>query len=91
MRFFYAIIGLALCYICIKFRESISNTIGEYDWMHYVGGSQNFVVLIGILIFFWAVAAVTGTQDIFLAPLLWLIPGTHTGGGSAPLPPNTMY
>lgn len=88
MRFILPIIGIVLCFICIKYRQSIANSIGYYDWMRYVGGPESFIAIIGMLFFFWSIAAATGTQEIFLAPILWLIPGGNNG---TPPPTNSLY
>ena len=46
--------------------------------MRYVGGIYGLMVLIGILIFYWSLATLTSTEEIFFAPIIWLIPGMST-------------
>lgn len=71
---FIQLCGIAVGALMIKYREKIGEQLGDQMWMRYVGGVYNFVVLLGILIFFWSIAALTGTLDIFFAPVLWLVP-----------------
>ena len=66
---------MALCIAMIKYRERIGDTIGEAQWMRYVGGVYNFVILLAVIIFFWAIASLTGTVDILFAPVLWIFGG----------------
>lgn len=86
MRYVFAIVGMIASYFIIKYRESLGNSIGEYEWMSKLGGIYNIVTIAGILIFFWSLAALTGTQDIFLAPILWIMPGFLVP--EAPPPPT---
>ncbi|MCA9370686.1 MAG: hypothetical protein KC680_01860 [Candidatus Peregrinibacteria bacterium] len=72
---FLQICGMVIGALMIKYREKIGEQIGEAEWMRYVGGVYNFVILLGILFFFWSLAALTGTMDIFFAPLFWLVGG----------------
>ncbi len=69
-----AIVGFILSFYLIKHRESIGNSFGEYDWMKYFGGIYGIVVIMGIFIFFWSLATITGTEDTFLYPFMRLIP-----------------
>jgi len=80
MTILFGLIGIAGSFFLIKYREYIGEIIGDADWMRYVGGPYNLVIVVAILIFFWSIAAITGTQDVFLSPLLWLLPG----GNKAP-------
>ncbi len=84
MKFFLGIIGIAGSFFLLKFREYIGDMIGDADWMRYVGGPYNLVVLVALFIFFWSIAAMTGTEDIFVRPILWLFPG----GGNGPTVDN---
>jgi hypothetical protein len=87
MKYIFALLGLVLTYILIKFRESIGDSIGDADWMRFVGGVYNLIILCAILIFFWSIAIFTGTERLFFTPILWLLPGANnaqpavTGGG----------
>jgi len=76
---FLELLGMAAGALLIKYRERVGEMVGDADWMRYVGGVYNFIVLIGIFIFFWSIAALTGTQGIFLAPLVWFIGGAFGG------------
>ena len=67
----------------IKFRERIADMIGVAEWMRYFGGVYMFVSIIGILMFIFGIARLTGTTDIMLSPLYWLIPKPGT-----PPPPS---
>lgn len=75
-----SIVGLALSFAMIKFRESIGNAIGEASWMRKVGGVYTVVVFCAIVLFFWCLAFLTGTEEIFFKPIMFLLPG-------APEPP----
>jgi len=75
MSIFLGLIGIVVSFLLIKYREMIGDMLGEADWMHFVGGSRGAVLIVALLIFFWSIASMTGTQDMFLAPILWLIPG----------------
>jgi len=71
---FLAVIGLILTFFIIKKRETIGNSLGEYEWMRYVGGIYGVVVIVAILIFFWSLATLTGTQDFFFTPIRLFFP-----------------
>lgn len=75
MTIFLGLIGIVGAFFMLKYREFLGEMIGDAEWMHVVGGPYNLVVIIAIIVFLWSIAAMTGTQDIFLSPLLWLIPG----------------
>lgn len=79
MKFLFGIIGLVGSFFILRFREYIGDMIGDADWMRYVGGPYNLVVLIALFIFFWSIAAMTGTEDVFVRPILWLFPGGRGG------------
>ena len=81
-----AIFGFILSFFIIKHRESIGNSLGEYDWMKYFGGIYGVMVFLGIFIFFWSLATITGTEDLFLYPFIRLIPFATIK--EAPPPPN---
>lgn len=73
---FFKLCAMGIAVALIKYRERVGDMLGEAEWMRYVGGVYNFVVIIAIFIFFWSVASLTGTQKIFFAPLYWLVGGT---------------
>ena len=64
------LIGVAM----IKYRERAGDMIGEAEWMRYVGGIYGFLMICGTLLIFFSVARMTGTTDIFFAPLIAIIP-----------------
>ena len=61
--------------LMIKYREAIGDSIGDADWMHYVGGVYNFIIVLAVIFFFWGIASLTGTTHIFFAPLYFLLGG----------------
>ncbi|PIR49321.1 hypothetical protein COU79_05500 [Candidatus Peregrinibacteria bacterium CG10_big_fil_rev_8_21_14_0_10_54_7] len=63
-------------FLLIKFRERIADTFGEAYWMRYVGGIYMFVVIIGVLMFFFGLARMTGTTKILMAPIYSVFPKT---------------
>ena len=70
--------------LMIKFREQIGDSIGDAEWMHYVGGVYNFVIILAVIFFFWAVASLTGTTHIFFAPLYFLLGGAFHPSSAPP-------
>lgn len=77
-NFLTGLVGIALAVAMIKYRERFGDMIGEAAWMSKVGGVYNLILIVALFIFFFSIAKITGTSDIFLSPLTWLIPG---GGG----------
>jgi uncharacterized membrane protein len=75
MHFVLSILGIVAAFLLIVNREMIGDMLGEAEWMQTVGGVYYIVVYIGIFIFFWSLAELTGTTEILLKPLTWLIPG----------------
>lgn len=69
------ILAMVAAVYMIKQREAIGDMIGDADWMRYVGGVYNFVIIIAVFFFFWAVASLTGTTKIFFAPVFWVVGG----------------
>ena len=61
---FLAIIGLIVAFALIKKRETIGNSLGEYEWMHWVGGIYGVIIIIGILIFLWNPCLEQGYIDL---------------------------
>ena len=60
------IIGMVAGIAIIKFREPIGDLFGEATWTRYVGGPYNMAIIVGILLFFFSLAKMTGTTDFFL-------------------------
>ncbi len=79
METILSLLGIVASFFLLKYREKVGDTMGEAAWMAYVGGVYNFVIIVAILIFFWSLATLTGTSEIFFAPILWLLPGTRPG------------
>lgn len=88
MRYLVSIFGIIASLYLLKYREKVGDMIGEADWMNKVGGIYNLVIIFALFLFFWSIAVLTGTQEIFLKPLLLLLPGighrVNTEGGPAP-------
>jgi hypothetical protein len=72
---FLKVCAIVISVLIIKYRQRIGDFLGEAAWMHYIGGVYNLVTIIGVFIFFWSVASLTGTTKIFFAPLYWLLGG----------------
>lgn len=72
---FLQILGMIAGGLLVKYREKVGEQLGEADWMRYVGGVYNFVIILGIFIFFWSLAALTGTTQIFFYPFYLLLGG----------------
>lgn len=75
MHVFLGLIGIAGAFFMLKYREPLGDMLGDAEWMRYVGGNRGAVAVVALVIFLWSIAAITGTQDVFLSPLLWLLPG----------------
>ena len=71
---FLALIGIAGSIALIVYRERVGEMLGAADWMDYVGGVYNLVILTAVFIFFFSVATLTGTLDFFLTPIRMLLP-----------------
>ena len=85
-----SLIGIVASYFMVKKRDAVADTIGEAEWMRKIGGVHLCVVYCAILLFFWSVAALTGTQDVFLAPIKLLLSPFIGGGGGQPQPDAGM-
>lgn len=90
METIFSLLGIAFSYLIIKNRESLANIFGDAPWMRYVGGPFAFVVIIGILIFFWSITTLTGTDDIFLYPIIYVITFGQMGS-TPPAPPPPSF
>lgn len=75
MHYILPLIGIVASVFMLKYRERLGDFMGEADWMHYVGGVYNFVIILALFIFFWSLASLTGTTDILFRPFLYLLPG----------------
>lgn len=74
MNFLVGLTGIALSLAMIKYRSKIADMVGSADWMMKLGGVYNVILLAAFAIFIFSVATVTGTTDVFLAPILWILP-----------------
>ncbi len=79
MNIFLGLIGIVVGALLIKYREMVGEMLGEPAWADKIGGIYNLVILIGIFIFFWGIAALTNTQDILFGPLLFFLPHSSRG------------
>lgn len=75
MQTFLALLGIVLSIALLKYRERMGDFIGQADWMRYVGGVYNFVIIIALFILLWSMATLTGTQELLFRPFLYLLPG----------------
>ena len=78
MSTFLSIIGIVLAFFMLKYRERLGDMIGEAEWMQKVGGVYMMIIIAAIVIFLVSVATLTGTSNILLAPLRFLVPGART-------------
>ena len=84
MQYLLAIIGLVMSIAMLKYRQQCGDFIGDADWMHYVGGNYNVVIIFALFLFLWCLSVLTGTTDLLFAPLLYILPGaanpaSHSG------------
>ncbi|OGJ55407.1 hypothetical protein A2706_01625 [Candidatus Peribacteria bacterium RIFCSPHIGHO2_01_FULL_51_35] len=77
MSTFLSIIGIVLAFFMLKYRERLGDMIGEGEWMQKVGGIYSMIIIVAVVIFFVSIATLTGTSDILLAPLRFLVPGAR--------------
>jgi uncharacterized membrane protein len=70
-----SLIGMVLSMLIIYKRERVADMIGEADWMQKVGGVYIVVAILGVLLFLWSVAELTGTAEILFSPIKYMIPG----------------
>lgn len=82
MRIILGLIGIAFAASLIRYREQVGDMFGQPSWADKVGGIYNVIVIIGVLMFFWSLAYLTNTQDIFFAPILYFLPGGRNGGSA---------
>lgn len=75
MHFIIPILGMILSIAGLKYRERIGDFVGDAEWMRYVGGVYNAVIVACLFIFMWSLASLTGTTDILFRPFLYLLPG----------------
>ena len=78
MGYILPLLGMVGSFYLIKKREVIGDMIGEAEWMRKVGGVHNLLIVVAILLFFWCVAALTGTTSILFSPFLWLFPSMRS-------------
>lgn len=78
MSYLLGFFGMVIGVLIIKYRERIGDFTGDAYWMRHVGGIYNVLIIIGVLIFFWSIAAMTNTEKIFFAPLFWIFGGAFS-------------
>ncbi|MBP7114084.1 MAG: hypothetical protein KBA40_01375 [Candidatus Peribacteraceae bacterium] len=84
MRIILGLLGIAFAAALIKYREQVGGMLGEPAWADKIGGIYNLVIIIGVIFFFWSIAYMTNTQDIFFAPLLNFLPHSEPAAGGFP-------
>ena len=88
MHIVFSLIGIVGSLFMLKYREKIGDMIGDAPWMSKIGGVYGVVIIISLVIFFWSIAELTGTTDVFFRPLLFLLPGTR---GAMQQPTSDFY
>ena len=78
MRYILSIIGIVGSFLLIKFRERVGDNFGDPEWAAKVGGIYNVIIIVGLFIFFWSIAELTGTTQVLLGPILNALPMQHT-------------
>lgn len=78
MGWLLPIIGMVFSFYLVYKRQMFGDMIGEADWMLKVGGVYNLMVIVGVLLFIWCIAELTGTTGVLFLPILWLLPGAPT-------------
>ncbi len=79
MTYFLGAIGIAASFFLIKYRQVVGDAVGDPDWAQKVGGIYNVVIIVAVFIFFWSIAAMTGTMDVLFSPILGLFGKTGQG------------
>lgn len=79
-----SLIGIVGSFFVIKYREPLGDMVGEAPWMKSVGGIYNVLVIASVFLFFFSIAYLTGTTDIFFGWLRYLIPGQQNPPPTAP-------
>ena len=74
MNFFGGLLGIVIGALMVKYREQVGNMIGDPEWAAKVGGIYNVIIILGILMCLWGLAAMTNTQDLLFAPILMFLP-----------------
>ena len=87
MHYFLSFLGIVLSIVMLRYRERVGDFLGDADWMRYVGGVYNFVIILALFIFFWSLTTLTGTTEILFRPFLYLLPGgvNPRAGGNMPV------
>jgi hypothetical protein len=75
MNYILGILGMIGSVYMIKYREQVGDMFGEAEWMRKIGGVYVLVIIIAVIIFLGSISMVTGTEYIFLKPVLMLFPG----------------
>ncbi len=84
---FKGILAIIGAFLLIKYRERVVATTGKFDWCEkYLGygGTYRFMIILGVFLFLWGVASMTGTTDVLLGPLksVFFPAGIPEGGGT---------
>ena len=81
---FKALLAIAGSFFLIKYRTRVVGVTGKFAWCEKFlgdGGTYRFVLIFAILLFFWGVAKLTGTEDVFMSPLTNFFNLGRSGGG----------
>lgn len=76
MNIFLGLIGIIGAIAIIKYREAVGDIFGAAGWTKYFGGPYAFAIFVGIVLFFFSLAKMTGTTEFLLSPLKLLFPFT---------------
>jgi len=76
VKYFLALIGIIGPYFMIRQREMLGDMLG---------GHYQLVIVIAVFVFFWSLATLTGTDDMLLKPLMYLIPGYGAATSTQPV------
>ena len=71
--FWYALLGIALSYCFVRYRENIIDVIGKIDFAEKylgTGGSYTFLVIIAIIVFFLSLTILFGEEGKILGGLV---------------------
>lgn len=83
-RIFLGLIGIIFGFCLAKYREQVGDMLGDPTWVGKVGGIYNLLIIVGILIFFWSLAYMTGTEQILFAPIVSIFPQAAPPVGGVP-------
>lgn len=86
MRYFLGLLGMVGGFLMVKYRERVGDMFGEPAWTSKVGGIYNVIIIVGVIFFFWGIAAVTHTEDVLFGPIINFIPMPGRDSGPTGIP-----